>query len=512
MVHGRMENMMEKRPNILWICSDQQRKDTLGCYGNPFTNMPNLDRLAAAGVKFTSAYAQNPICMPSRVSFLTGRYPRTCQVRYNGQNAPKEAGEHMISHLLKEEGGYMCGLAGKLHTALCNPSVTPVIEPRLDDGYDYFAWSHEPGPRWPMNAYTMWLNNCGVSYKTVQRADCRYVQNGMPEEYHQTKWCADQAIAFMDNAKNYDVPWMFSFNCFDPHHPFDPPEEYLERYLQRLDEIPLPRYSPSELDEKCAMARKNHAGAYRRPGFFAYDEMTEKDHRMIKAAYWAMCDLIDVQVGRMLDYLESSGQMENTIVIFHSDHGESLGDHGIYLKGAYFYEECVNVPLIISWPGKFRSGVTSQALVELVDLVPTLLDVCGLPAHPAVQGRSLAPLLRGETDPDTFRDSVYSELYADKGNAVPHMYTTMVRDRRYKLTRVHAAETEEEKESCPGELYDLGNDPGETRNLYREDSAADIRQYMLELMCDRMALTCDPFPLSRYFHGAASGPRKNGTF
>lgn len=500
-----------KRPNILWICTDQQRKDTLGCYGNAMTHTPNLDRLAASGMKFTNAYAQSPVCMPSRASFLTGRYPRTCRVRYNGQNIQAQESAYIITRKLRDEAGYVCGLAGKLNTSLCNPSVSPVMEPRINDGYDYFAWSQEHGPWWPLNGYTMWLKQRGVPYAQTPRADCPYVHVGMPAAYHQTTWCADRAIEFIQSAKDFDRPWLFSLNCLDPHHSFNPPPEYLARYLGRLEDIPLPAFSPGELDAKCAMLRKNHTGAYGTPGFFPFSEMTERDHRMIRAAYWAMCDLIDEQIGRILDVLAESGQLQNTLVIFHSDHGESLGDHGAYLKGPYFYEGSVNIPLILAWPGHWVSGVTSNALVELVDLAPTLLEACGLPPCAGMQGRSLGALLRGEAPPDAFRESAYSEMYADGGDARPHVYTTMVRDTRYKLIRIHRADNEADKASCPGELYDLAEDPGETRNLYHEESAAAIRQRMLELLCDRMAETCDPMPLNQYFHGP-KGAIKNGIF
>lgn len=139
--------------------------------------------------------------------------------------------------------------------------------------------------------------------------------------------------------------------------------------------------------------------------------MEEKDHRYLRAAYWAMIDLIDAQFGRLLNYLEESGQLEDTLIIFTSDHGESLGDHGIYLKGPYFYECNVHVPLIIAWPGKIPSGKVSDALVELVDLAPTLCDAAGIEKSPGMQGRSLWPMLTGRADLNHFRDSVYCEYY-----------------------------------------------------------------------------------------------------
>ncbi len=486
----------DTRPNILWLCTDQQRFDTLGCYGNMFVRTPNIDRLAASGVRFENAYAQNPVCTPSRASFLTGRYPHVCRTCQNGVDIPED--ETLVTRLL-HDAGYVCGLSGKLHISACHYSVCKITERRINDGYDYFEWSHGHGPQhdWPLHAYAMWLKAQGVEYAHPPREDCKYVRVGMSPEYHQTKWCADRAIDFMDNANKYGQPWLFSFNCFDPHHAFDPPPEYLERYLPILDEIPLPNYVPGELDDKSPFQRRDHEGAYGKKGAYEYDTMSAHDHRMIRAAYWAMCDFIDVQVGRMLDYLKKSGQLENTIVLFHSDHGENLGDHGMYLKGPYFYENNVHIPLIVSWPKKFRSGVVSPALVELTDLAPTLLEACGLPACKGMQGRSLFSLLSGESSPDVFRDNVYSEFYKYESDAVPYEFCSMIREGKYKLTKIHYVPESLNSRPCAGELYDLEKDPNETHNLYHDPSASDVKLHMLELMCDRIARTCDPLPLRK---------------
>ena len=173
-------------------------------------------------------------------------------------------------------------------------------------------------------------------------------------------------------------------NPFDPHHPFDPPADYLARYLDRLDEIPLPAYRDGELDDKPVFQRRFHeVGAYNVPGAFRYGDLTGRNHRLVRAAYWAMVDLIDVQVGRILDALEHTGQRDRTLVIFTSDHGEMLGDHGIYLKGPFFYEQAVGVPLIVSLPGTIGGGRASDALIEAADLAPTLPRRRGCRCRPA---------------------------------------------------------------------------------------------------------------------------------
>lgn len=479
--------MPTQAPNVLWICTDQQRFDTLGCYGNPFVHTPNIDRLAERGVLFENSFSQSPVCTPSRASFLTGRYPRTTRCRQNGQDIPKD--EVFVTRLLKEGAGYINGLSGKLHTSTCNPSVNKGTERRIDDGYDEFHWSHHPRPEWPTNEYGNWLIERGVKYDVRPSERSKQVSIGMPVEYHQTTWCAEKAINFIRANADYDYPWLFSVNIFDPHHPFDPPAEYLERYLERLDEIPLPNYVEGELANKPLFQQIDHGQSYNTPHLHAFTEMSEDEHRYVRAAYWAMIDLIDAQVGRMLDALEETGQLENTIVIFMSDHGEMLGDHGIYLKGPYFYEPAIKVPLIVSMPGTVLQGQRSTALVELVDIAPTLLEAAGLPRYPGMQGRSLWPMLTGEAPLDQHRDDIYCEYYnAMPWHRDPTAQATMVRTERYKLVAVHGV---------GGELYNLERDPNETHNQWDNPDYAPVKLELFSRLCDRMAYTVDPLPERR---------------
>jgi len=480
-------------PNILWICTDQQRWDTLGCYGNAFVKTPHLDRLAERGVLFEHAYCQSPVCTPSRASFLTGRYPRTTRCRQNGQDMPE--GEVLVTKLLAD-AGYTCGLSGKLHLSACHPSVAPIMERRVADGYAQFFWSHHPpaaplsggtSDNWPTNGYDLWLRERGVDFEQKAFRGSRYVEVGMPAKHHHATWCAEKAVTFIEANAASDHPWLFSVNFFDPHHPFDPPEGYLERYLERLKDIPLPDYQPGELEAKPVFQRIDHRRAPPKGEGYPYDQMGEEDHRLLRAAYWAMCDLIDQQVGRMLEALERTGQVQNTLVVFMSDHGEMLGDHGIYLKGPYFYEPVIRVPLIISWPGAIESGRRSKALVELIDLAPTLLEAADLPKHLGMQGRSLWPSLVDDAEIDEHRESIYCEYYnAMPWHKDPPAYATMLRTDRYKLVAVHGQNT--------GELYDLETDPHETHNRWDDPQFGQVKLDLFGALCDRMAWTVDPLP------------------
>ncbi|MGH3087341.1 MAG: sulfatase-like hydrolase/transferase, partial [Rubrobacteraceae bacterium] len=460
------------KPNVLWICPDQQRVDTLGCYGNEIVRTPNIDRLAENGALFENCFSQNSVCAPSRASMLTGRYPRTTRARQNGQAIPPD--EKLVTRLLAD-AGYVCGLSGKLHISPCHPSASPATERRVDDGYAEFHWSHHPDPDWPTNEYIHWLSEKGVEYSRSPFRGSKHVQTSVPAEHHQSTWCAQKAIDFIEAGAAFDHPWLFSVNMFDPHHPFDPPAECLERYLNFMDDIPLPNYEPGELEDKPSFQKSDHHGAYGER-LYPFSEMTDDDHRHIRAAYWAMCDLIDDQVGRVLDVLESTGQSEDTIVIFMSDHGEMLGDHGIYLKGPYFYEELVKVPLIVSLPGKISTGKRIEALTELVDLAPTLLDAAGLEPYPGMQGRSLMPLLIGQTAPTPHRSDVYCEYYdAMPWHKNPAAHATMIRTERHKLVAVHSLDT--------GELYDLEYDPDEIHNLWDSPNHRAVKLDMLSRLC-----------------------------
>jgi len=478
----------EKSPNILWICSDQQRYDTLGCYGNAYVHTPNLDKLAERGALFENAVCQSPICSPSRGSFLTGRYPITCHQRQNGADIPSS--EILVTKLF-HDAGYYCGLSGKLHIRACNPaSGCKEMESRIDDGYDEFHWSHDTGASWGLhNEYYQWLHDTyGTTYHTENTPQSRFVQFGMPIEQHQSYWCADKAIEFITSNKESEKPWLFSVNMYDPHHPFDPPRELLERYLTHLDDIPLPDYIPGEEQTKTIWQQQDHTGAYNHHAGFDFTAMNNTDHRMVRAAYWAMCDMIDLQIGRMLDALKKCGELDNTIILFHSDHGEMLGDHGVYLKGPYFYDPCVKIPLIISWPGHVPQGRYTQ-LVQLMDLPKTILELSNIPTLERMQGDSLCKVFESRTQ--QLHESAYCEyLNAMPWHKNPKAFASMVRTNDWKLVVSHSVKGE-------GEMYDLHADPGEHHNLYTDSRYLGKKEELMEELLNHWAHMADPEPLRK---------------
>ena len=468
-----------ERPNILWYCSDQQRYDTIHALGNPHIHTPNLDALCEEGVAFTRAYAQSPICTPSRATFLTGRYPNTHHVlRNNSDYFPSN--EVLVTKLLAD-AGYDCALSGKLHLSRANKGN---LERRPEDGYRKFFWSNHPNPDYPYgHDYAIWLKEeKGVDPLELYGALSGQVGPGVPTEYHQTTWCSEMAIRFITEER--DGPWLMSVNPFDPHPPFDPPQEYLDRYDPQT--LPYPLFRESDIERQKAFrnidqhtieainpltssGKDNITGSVER-GDMGRIPPSAYDARLAKACYYAMIELIDDQFKRIVDTIEEMGQKENTLIIYMSDHGELLGDHGLIYKGCRFSEGSVRVPLIISWPARVLKKVRSDALVELVDLAPTLLEAAGLEVPYYMQGKSLLSLLTGQADLGRHKDHVISE-FNDSLKLPNHSHGTMYFDGRYKLT-VYVGE-------AIGELYDLESDPGEFVNLWDDPSSSSLKSELM---------------------------------
>ena len=466
-------------PNILWVCTDQQRFDTIQGLSNLLIRTPHLQRFMEDAVTFTNVFVQTPICSPSRGSFLTGRYPHSTGLRANGQYI--RSSELLVPRILAENS-YTCGLAGKLHLAPCAGGRLETDE-RIDDGYKLFEWSHDISDSWPgHNAWRVWLEHQGVKLPQFPKDHVW----GMPiaPKYSQTAWCAEVASQFMRDRRGKG-PWMMSVNIFQPHHPFFPTEEYLHRVDPA--KVPNPAYREGELDHKTPFQQIDHQGAYGGSGL-SFTKTSAEEHRQITAAYYAMIEQVDTEMGNMLQVLEETGQADNTIVIFMSDHGEMLGDHGLYLKGPYFYDCLTRVPLIIRWPKHFRAGLKVDALVEMVDLAPTLLEAAGIPKPVGMQGRSLMPLLTGKTT--THRDSVYMEFFNANFNYPSPPMLTSVRTDRWKLNFCDQAKY--------GEMYDLHADPSEFNNVWNDPHQKDARDMMMQLLLSRMIDSTDPLP-----HGVA---------
>ena len=460
--------MTQKRPpNILWYCTDQQRFDTIGALGNPHVHTPTIDALVEGGTAFTHTYCQSPICTPSRSSFMTGLYPTRAHNTRNG-NETFEGHPPLISKLVAE-AGYHCGLIGKFHLQ----SSGERTEPRLDDGFSFWKFSHAPRDDWEEgHDYADWVKANGGDLDAMRESEER-----VSADFHQTTWATERALEFLTETESIDKPWMLNINPYDPHPPFIPPKEYADKFDPET--MPGPYFRDSDL------AAQEKLG----PVDFQTEAQTpeERGAKKIQALYYAMIALIDDQLARIIQRLDETGQRENTIIIFTSDHGESLGDHGLLLKGCRFYDGLVRVPLIFNCPGTIESGVRSEALVELLDMSATILDFAGIERPDYFQGDTLRPILSGEATPDHHRESVRSEYFDAldkafcKGNA---SFATMYRTRRYKLVVYHRNNL--------GELFDLEKDPHEFENLWDDPATTEIKnQLILESFNDHVMKTTD---------------------
>ncbi|NHA67261.1 sulfatase-like hydrolase/transferase [Phycicoccus flavus] len=464
---------MTDAPNILLMCTDQQRWSALRAAGNDEIDTPNLDRLAGDGVLFEQCYVQNPVCSPSRASLMTSQYVPVHGLHANGVDLDPDA--DLFSKRLAD-AGYDCGLVGKLHLGACQGGRT---EPRVDDGFRVFRWAHDPYPGSSENAYHRWLQ---VAHPDVyDRAIARRGEgswDSVRTEAHYSRWVGNETVDFLTRSRRTDRPFFFVANFFDPHHGFGAPVEYVERY--HAESLSRPTTYDGELDSKpdiqAEASKRSYAGHAK--GFLEYSDEEVQD---VRAAYYAMVTLVDDEVGRILDTLEGQGLAENTIVVFTSDHGEMLGDHQLMLKGPFMYDCAVRVPLLVRWPGVTEAGRRVEELVQWVDLGPTFLDAAGVDVPVGYQGRSLRPLLAGEDDAG-WRDWALC-TYRDSGHAYdPAVHVTMLRHGTLKYV-VHHGDPATAR-TRDGELYDLATDPDELTNLWHDPEHAGDRLRLGELLLD----------------------------
>ena len=484
--------LKRQRPNILFICTDQQRGDSLQCTGATWAVTPNLDKLASQGALFHNCYVQNPVCSPSRASLFTGKYVANHGLYANG--VPLPANRKLFTRTLAD-AGYDCGMIGKQHLSPCDSWQT---EPRQNDGYRVFEWAHGPNHRALENDYHRWLRkeqpdiyaalfpDKGANENTEygNRAKAGTPVDRVPKEAHYSHWVAERAINFIEHPREGGEPFCLVANFFDPHHPFGAPQEFRDKI--NADKIPDPNTRANELDDKPAPHRayseKSYSGTA--PGFQDYSKDAIKE---IRAQYWAMIALIDHEVGRILNALEQAGLAQDTLVVFSSDHGEMLGNHQQLLKGPQLYDDLTRVPLIVRWPDQIKAGTKLDELVQWIDLPATFLDASGCAKGRGVQGQSLLPLTAGQLRdwrPWALSEYRYSGFATD-----PLLMTTMLRHRQWKLIVWHGQPAT--GSARDGELYNLADDPGELNNLFHNPEYADIRRRMKGFLLDVMAETED---------------------
>lgn len=454
------------RPNILLVMTDQQRFDTIRALGFSHVDTPNLDRLVNEGTSFNQCYVTAPSCAPSRASLFTGLYPHTCGVLRNA-----DRWEHSWVEQLNESG-YHCANVGKMHSC---PFETPMgfHERFVVENKDRFLEGRDFQDQWDRALTARGLRK---QQRELYRLRDDYKESlgaflwEMGEDTHSDNFVGNAASRWIEN---YDQPKPFFLQVGfpGPHPPYDPTPRFAEQYEGR--DIPLDPVTESDLAGQPPVFQelRRHNCEIDHDSVVHQMEPTEAARLRQRQYYMANVSMIDEQVGDILTKLEETGQLENTLVIFTSDHGDCLTDHGHSQKWT-MYEQSVHVPLVVWAPGRVAAGRKVEGLCQLMDIAPTVLDAAGVDVPKYFAARTLTPAL-GEQNEWTPRRFVAAEQKEDL-ILTGTKFETMIFDGRWKL--VHFVDDDE------GQFFDLELDPGEVTNLWNDPAAAAEKGRMLETM------------------------------
>jgi arylsulfatase len=464
-------------PNILFITTDHLRRDTLGYRGDPVIQTPAIDTLASQSVRMNGCFVQNPVCAPSRATFMTGRYPKNHGVRWNGSKL-NENEITMMTHF--KSHGYKTACIGKHHIgqekflkSLDYEAASGIRRgwgERADGDYTV----HDPNP------FEQYVRDRGYEYKTGYalpnfQSNLGAVPSDLPEDCHIDAYVGMKCIDYLESAGG-DEPFFLWAGFYGPHHPYVPSGRFATMYDGQ--EMPPFRVAPDDLTKKPAEYRLY--GQAETHKFAGFTDASGETFRNMKAAYYGMVSQIDWQVGLILETLERKGLARNTIVVFLSDHGEFLGDHGIPAKAPFLLDCMLGVPCLIRVPG--QPALDCEALVESIDLFPTLAILAGFDPPDCVQGKDLAPVWQGR---DPGRECIFAEA-VDK---------RCIRTAKWKYIHYPG--------KTYGELYNIQKDPHELDNVYESESA--VRHEMKEKFYATMDATED-FIHPRYQRFSATHP------
>lgn len=452
------------KPNILVIMTDQQRRDSLGCYGADWVPTPNLDRLASQGTLFENCTVNNPICTPSRASIFTGRELPGHGVYRLHDTLPDD--QMLFPELLRSQAGYRTALFGKLHVS---GRVTEERVRHPNDGFEIYEWCMEAsvGMDSRFNGYVEWLRRTDPAFLADLRRDKRSLLHH-PEHVHFTTWAAERTCDFIRQQASSDQPFFCLMSIFDPHNPYEDFPDAMARQVT-ADRIP----DPIARDGLPAAVRREQAGSYLGDARQLPREAVMK----MRFGYAASLAFADLKIGEVLDTLDEVGIADDTLVIFLSDHGDSLGDHGLLVKSIALYEPVVGVPLIVRWPSQVPAGHRSKALAQGHDIAETCLAAAGL-AGACPDSIDLVSVAKGSGDTREFAACAYrnSGITKDGGYWDPPMQSTMVRNEDHKLI---AYTTEGATEF---ELFDLAHDPGEQVNRFDDPAYAQAQSVLLQTL------------------------------
>lgn len=424
--------------NVLFIASDDLNNN-LGGYGHPLVKSPNLDRLARRGLRFDRAYTQFPWCSPSRSSLMTGLRPDTIKVYNLTTHFRTNLPDVVTLPQMFRNSGYYAARVGKIyHYGVPGEIGTSGLD-------DAPSWDEAINPRGRDKEEENLLRNL-TPQRALGNALAFLAAEGTDEEQTDGK-VATETIRLLEEHR--DKPFFIAAGFYRPHCPYIAPKKYFDLYP--LDKVTLPSEPPDHL--------KNvpEAALWTKPMYWG---LNEQQRREVIQAYFASITFLDAQVGRLLDALERLKLADNTIVVFWSDHGYLLTEHGQWMKQSLF-EESARVPLIIAAPGAKARGRASNRTVELLDIYPTLADLCRLPAPASLQGRSLRPLL--DNSQAKWNKAAYTQVI--RGGQGNQFMGRSLRTERWRYT-----EWDEGRQGV--QLYDHARDPHEYRNLANDPAYA----------------------------------------
>ena len=464
------------RPNILLLMTDQQRFDSLGCYGSKAVKTPHLDRLAQQGARYERCYSNATICTPARASLMTGK-PVPGHGVYRLHDILPDS-EVLLPKRLQSQG-YETALVGKLHVS----GLWHEAEVRHPhDGFEHYDWCIDPGLNFDsrFNTYARWVEKRDPQFYERLKREGKGLRH-FPAELHFSTWAAETTI---DRIKHRDRerPFFIFTSLFDPHDPyFDYPPEAAKQVDRGAIAPPPPAPDdPARPDGVRREFEKSQAMLRGAPDY-------QDGAKAMRVGYHAKIAFLDEQLGRVLACLDQEGLAGTTLVVFVSDHGDMLFDRGLFAKGGFFYDASIRVPLLVRWPGKIEAGTRVPQLVQLTDITGTLLAAAGLdrPQLDSIEPHSmdLVELARLGDRYERLRGwavCVYRNTGYGPGGTYydPPIHCTMFHDGRYKLNVYHNRRVDDTR--CDGELYDLRADPLETRNLWRSADHADAKATLLQ--------------------------------
>ena len=468
------------KKNVVLFITDGHRADTLGCYGNELVKTPHTDAFAADGALVRRSFCTHSVCMPTRASIFTGRYPHVHGVWANGVALPRS--EVTLPQVLAENGYAACA-AGKVHfepQQAYTDRVSPIVDTR-EKPYYGFQEVH------------LSENLLGREYLSFiderfpELAERARRRDRMPEEAHDLQWITDQAIDFSERQVGDGRPFLCSCSFHELCPPSNPPDTFAGSIYPA--DVPVPELRESDLDSRPPFYRQCYEG-YLKNG----RQPDEPTLRRYIASYYEQAGFIDKQFGRLVAALERLGLRDDTIVLFTADHGLSLNDHWQWRHGPFLCDQVINVPMVWRVPQMPRTGIEVNGLVESVDIMPTILELCGVEPPAGAQGQSIVPLIRS-TEGARGRESVLIQErqapdLAARGLDPSSITQVGVRTGDWKLIQYPGQPF--------GELYDLNGDPGEFENLWADPQYRGPRREMEAVLMDRLAAAHDPLPVRHF--------------